>query len=432
MLFHFLLSLALAGDAPADTLTLKQAVEMALAASPEIHIVQAQQDAAQYAINEARSAFIPAFYLGSGAAYTRGTSQFIEGQPPSLANAILVGQLVNQPLRHAIAEMRANAQAVSAGSATRRDDLIWRVAATYLDLEHTTGELEVAGKDTASLIKIQALMQERVKEGQELPSEGTRARLNLARHRQHLVELDGRSTLLEATLKSMLSLPEDRHIRTVSEPLAAIPQGDIPYDSATEENRAVTRAWENSPELKKLSFEVDAKEAHLRAEKSQKYPQMELIANYAYLTRQTRFVTANLNYLTPNNIQLGTSIKIPLFGNARVSARVGEALADLTQAKNALEAAKRRIALEVRQAFQQSREAGAAREVARLELELARENTSVALSRFEEGRAGSKDLEQSRLEESTRWNTLLDAGFLVDRARLQLLKATGEISKVLQ
>jgi outer membrane protein len=247
-----------------------------------------------------------------------------------------------------------------------------------------------------------------------------------------LLELQGRSTLLEATLKSMLSIPEDHHVHTVSEPLAAIGQADFAYDSAEEENRAVARAWENSPELKKLAFEVEAKQARLRSEDSQKYPQMELLVNYAYLSRETRFVTGNLNNLTPNNVQLGTSIKIPLFGNARIAARVGEATAEVTQAKNNLEAAKRRIALDVRQAFQQSREAGAAREVARLELELARENTTVTLARFEEGRAGSKELEQSRLEESAKWNALLDTGFLGDRARLQLLKATGEISKVLQ
>jgi outer membrane protein len=432
MFFHFFLVLALAGDAPTDTITLKQAVEMALGVSPEIRSMQAQQDAAQQAIKEARSAFIPAFYLGSGAAYTRGTSQQIEGQPPSLGNAVLIGQLFNRPMSHAVEEMRANAQAVTAGSVTRRDDLIWRVATTYLDLQHTTGELEVAVKESDSLIKLQELTLERVKEGRELPTEGTRARLNFARHRQHLLELQGRSTLLESTLKSMLSLPEERHVRTVSEPLAAIQQGDAASDSAAEENRAVNRAWENSSELKKLGFEAEAKQARVRTEQSQKYPQMELLANYAFLSRETRFVTGNLNNLTPNNVQLGTSIKIPLFGNARIAARVGEANAELTQAKSNLESAKRRIALEVRQAFQQSREAGAAREVARLELELARENTSVTLALFEEGRAGSKELEQSRLEESAKWNALLDTGFLGDRARLQLLKATGEISKVLQ
>jgi outer membrane protein len=432
MLFHVLLALALTADTPPETLTLKQAVEMALAASPETHIIQAQQDAAREAVNEAHSVFVPAFYIGSGAAYTRGTSQLIEGQPPSLGQAAVVAQLVNRPLRHTVEEMRANSKATIAGAATRRDDLIWRVASTYLDLEHVTGELEAAGKETESLTKLQALMLERVKEGQELPSEGTRARLNLARHRQHLLELEGRVTLLEATLKSMLSLPEDRRVRTVSEPLAQIQTGDFAYDSMAEENRAVQRAWDNSSELKKLAFDIEAKQARVRAEDSQKYPQLELIANYAYLSRQTRFVTGNLNNLTPNNVQFGTSIKIPLFGNARTSARVGEAMAELTIAKNSLETAKRRIALDVRQAFQQSREAGAAREVARLELELARENTSVTLARVEEGRAGSKELEQTRLEESAKWNVLLETGFQVDCVRLQLLKVTGEISKVLQ
>ncbi|SRR5579871_581654 len=434
-MFHFLLSLTLlasgAPDTPPETLTLKQAVEMALAASPEVKVMQAQQDAAQQAINEARSAFIPAFYLGSGAAYTRGTSQLIEGQPPSIANAVVIGQILNRPLSHAVEEMRANAQAVSAGASVRRDDLIWRVSTAYLDLAHTASELEAVSKETGSLTKLEALMLERVKEGRELPSEGTRAKLNVARNRQHILEMQGRVTLLESTLRSLLSLPEDRRFRTSPEPLGAL-EADAALDSVEEENRAVQRAWDNSAELKKLNFELQAREARLRAEESQKYPQMELLVNYAYLTRATRFVTSSLNTLTPNNIQLGTSIKIPLFANAKIAARVGEATAEITVAKAALESAKRRIALDVRTAFQQSREATASKEVARLELELARQNTSVTLAQFEEGRAGAKELEQARLEESGKWNALLDSGFAGDKAKLQVLKATGEISRLVQ
>ena len=111
--------------------------------------------------------------------------------------------------------------------------------------------------------------------------------------------------------------------------------------------------------------------------------------------------------------------------------RVGVATAELSQVRNQVEAARRRITIEVRQIFQQSRMAGAAKEVARLELELARETTEVPLARYEEGRAGARDLEQARLEESGRWNALLDAGFDLDRARLQLLRATGDIATVL-
>jgi outer membrane protein len=433
MLSTFLLAAAiLTGDVPAETLTLKQAVDMALAASPEMRIVQAQQEGARQAIAEARSSFIPAVTVGSGAAYTRGALQYAEGQPPALAQAYATGQILNIPQRHAIQELRAGSLAVSAGSLSRRDDLIWRVATTYIDLDKTTRALELARKETESLDKLLALTLERVKEGQEIPSEGTRARLNLAKNRQRLVELQGRGALLEATLRSMLSLPEERRIRTVAESVPSAEAMGVLSDSAVEENRAVARAIDNSAELKKLALEVTAKEAHVKVEEAAKYPSMELIAQYGYFTRITRFETTNLNSLTPNNIQLGTLIKIPLFNKQRIEARVGEANAELTQARNQLEAAKRRIALEVRQSFQQSRLAGASREVAKLELDLARETTAVVLARFEEGRAGSRELEQARLEESTRWNALIEVGYEQDRAHLQLLKTTGEIASLLQ
>jgi hypothetical protein len=63
---------------------------------------------------------------------------------------------------------------------------------------------------------------------------------------------------------------------------------------------------------------------------------------------------------------------------------------------------------------------------------LARESTGVILARYEEGRAGARELEQARLEESARWNALIEVGSEVDRAHLQLLKTTGEIAALLQ
>ncbi len=416
-----------AGDLPAETLTLKQAVNIALAASPEMKIAQAQQDGAAAAVAEGRSGFVPAFFVGSGAAYTRGALQQIEGQPPSVAQAYAFSQIFNKPQKHAIRELQFSAQAAIAGSLSRRDEVIWRVASTYLDLDRVVRTLELVRKESESLEKLQALTLERVKEGQEIQSEGTRARLGVARNRQRVVDLEGRASFLEATLKSMLSFPEDRHILTVPESMPVTTASD----SLEEETRAISRAIDNSPELKRLAHEVEAKEEHVRLEHAQKYPSMELVAQYAFLSRLTRFETTNLNNLTPNNVQLGTSIKIPLFTNARVSAREAGANAELTQVKNQLEAAKRRIALEVRQIFQTSRAAAAAKDVARLELELARESTGVALARFEEGRAAARDLEQARLEESNRWNAMLESGFELDRAHLQLLKATGEITKVI-
>lgn len=429
-MFHALgLALALftaMSSGEVQTITLKQAVDMAFSTSPEMRIAQAQEEAAKQSIADARSSFIPAFYIGSGAAYTRGALQQIEGQPPAIAQAYAVSQIFNLPQKYAIRELQATAMAASVTALSQRDELVWRVASTYLDLDRAARTLEAIRAETASLEKLQALTLERVKEGQEIPSEGTRARLGVARNRQRVVELEGRVSLLESTLKSMLSMPEDRHIRTVPD---SVPAGAA-FDSADAEKQAIARAIDNSFDLKRLRHELEAKEARVRAEESQKYPQVELIAEYALQQQIFRF-ESNVR-TTPNNVQLGTSIKIPLFAQHKIGARVGVATAELNQVRAQIDAARRRIAIEVRQIFQQSRQAGANKEVARLELELARESTGVMLARFQEGRAGARELEQARLEESGHWNTLLDSGFELDRAHLQLLRATGEILTVLQ
>src|ERR1022692_2319122 len=131
-MFHAILfALAMfAGDV--ETLTLKQAVDMALGSSPELRIAQAQEEAAKQSIAEARSSFIPAFYVGSGAAYTRGALQQIEGQPPAIAQAYAVSQIFNLPQKYAIRELQANSMAAGVTALSRRDDLIWRVASIYL------------------------------------------------------------------------------------------------------------------------------------------------------------------------------------------------------------------------------------------------------------------------------------------------------------
>jgi outer membrane protein TolC len=244
-MFHsiFLALVMLAGDV--ETLTLKQAVDMALGTSPELKIAQAQEEAAKQSIAEARSSFIPAFYIGSGAAYTRGALQQIEGQPPAIAQDYAVSQIFNVPQRYAIRELQANSMAVGVTALSRRDELIWRVASTYLDLDRASRTLDVARKETESLEKLQALTLERVKEGQEIPSEGTRARLGVAKNRQRLVELEGRTSLLESTLKSMLSMPEDRRIRTVPDSMPAAGAADSPAEEAHAIARALpsTTAW---------------------------------------------------------------------------------------------------------------------------------------------------------------------------------------------
>jgi hypothetical protein len=66
------------------------------------------------------------------------------------------------------------------------------------------------------------------------------------------------------------------------------------------------------------------------------------------------------------------------------------------------------------------------------DLQVAREQTSLLLALFDEGRATQKQLEETRLAENEKWMALFDARFALDRARLDLLKETGTLVAALR
>jgi hypothetical protein len=75
---------------------------------------------------------------------------------------------------------------------------------------------------------------------------------------------------------------------------------------------------------------------------------------------------------------------------------------------------------------------GAAKEVARLELQLAQQNVAVSQAQFAEGKLNLREVEKLRLEENERWMAYLDANFQKQQAQLELLKTAGQLDKVWQ
>jgi outer membrane protein TolC len=51
-------------------------------------------------------------------------------------------------------------------------------------------------------------------------------------------------------------------------------------------------------------------------------------------------------------------------------------------------------------------------------------------TRFDQGQASVKDLEQARLDEGEKWLAFLDADFTRQQAELALMQITGQLSQV--
>jgi outer membrane protein len=78
------------------------------------------------------------------------------------------------------------------------------------------------------------------------------------------------------------------------------------------------------------------------------------------------------------------------------------------------------------------KERDAAKEVTRLELQLAQQNLAVLQAQFAEGKLNLREVEKARLEENEKWMGYLDANFQKQQAQLELLKTVGQLDKVWQ
>jgi outer membrane protein TolC len=105
---------------------------------------------------------------------------------------------------------------------------------------------------------------------------------------------------------------------------------------------------------------------------------------------------------------------------------------NLAAAKATLSNKKSEVSAEVRQKTRSVREKDAAKEVARLELQLAQQDVAVYQSQYAEGKLNLREVEKARLSENERWMAYLDANFQRQQAQLELLRAAGQLDKVWQ
>ena len=132
-----------------------------------------------------------------------------------------------------------------------------------------------------------------------------------------------------------------------------------------------------------------------------------------------------------NNFNAGVQVQVPIF-SAQTKANIALAKVNLDVAKAALDNKKSEVSAAVRVKTRRLRERDAAKEVARLELQLAQQNVTVFQSQYAEGRANLREVERARLEENDKWMAYLDANFQRQQAQLDLLQTAGQLDKVWQ
>lgn len=411
------------GAAPV-VLTLKRSIDLALQNSQDIQLAKILARVADQSASLTKAEFLPNLYAGSGAGYTYGLPETPGGRPPSIFSLTYTEEVLNGPLRGLAKEQQEQARARRIALEETRNFVMERVATAYLELVKVRHSLELLRKEKDSAEKIVAVTQERQGEGFELPTEVTKAQLTKAKVVQRILQLEGRQDELEVFLRNQLGLRPDQPIEVTPE--------ELPGSAEQAGANLVALAAQGNTSLAFAESDVKAKEFRLAGEKKGYWPTLQLVSIYSVLAKYNfsnyTNIYSNFKY---NNLNAGINVNVPIF-SSKTRANIALAQANLDAAKVNLAGKRNQVSAEVRQHSRKVQETEAAKEVARLELQLVQQNLSVIQSQFGEGKMSLRDVERARLDESEKWMAYLEANFQRQQAQLELLRTAGQLDKVLE
>jgi outer membrane protein TolC len=405
----------------AETLPLERAIRLALAHNTGSAIATADVQRAFASYRELRNNYVPQLTAGSGLGYTYGYPLTIQGSPPALVNVVANSSVFNPSQQQFMKAAKTDWRASEFQGKDQRNAVIQDVALTYAELAKWETRLMRLQEDEADAQKMQQAVTARLQEGVDSAVDLNKAKLIAARMRLHRAEARGSADVLRRHLSTLTGLPVSS-IELAPDTIPALPP-------VVQEEDLSERAIASSPNVRFAEQHSLADAMRASGEHRALYPSLDFSAQYA------RFSTFN-NYTRyfPNgtfqqdNATIGVGLRIPLF-NASQRARAETAAAEALKSKKQAELTRDQVAEETLKLQRSLDQLAAAREVAQLEYQLAQSVLEAAQTRLNAGMGTIHDLVDARGQASERYLFFQDADFEYQRARLNLLRATGELEK---
>jgi outer membrane protein TolC len=403
----------------AETLPLERAIQLALTHSTTSAVASAEVQRASAAYREVRNNYYPQLIVGSGLGYSYGFPLTLEGSAPSIVNVVAQSTVFNPALRQFQNAAKTELQASQLQNKDQRNAVIQDVALTYAELAKWEARLARLQQDETQAAQMEKAVAQRLQEGVDSAVDLNRAKLSAARVRLHVAEARGSADVLRRHLSVLTALPLSS-IEVAPDSIPALPSVTTDDDLP---NKAVTA----SPAIQ--AADQHARAAFLRASGEHRalLPSLDFAAQYARLSTYNNYDQYYQKF-QPDNMTLGVSIRFPLF-NASQRARAQGADADAVKAKQQADAARNKVSEETLKLQHAVEQLGAAREVAELEYQLAQSSVDAAQTRIDAGTGTLHDLADARAQASERFLQFQDTDFEYQKARINLLRASGDLEK---
>ena len=406
--------------ATGEPISFRRAVDLALQHSGVMGIATVNQWRAREAYEEVRANYIPQVTIGSGLGYSYGFPLTLEGSAPSVVNFNSSQSLFNLSLRQFLKAAKIDWHATSLDVQDKRDSVILDTALTYSQLDQLTGKLKALGEAQSAADNAQFVTGQRLQQGVDSKLDLTKSQLVAARIRLRIAEAQGQADVLREHLSKLLGLP--------AESIAVEPASMPELPVISQDDNLPARAVENSLAVKQAEEKVAAAQARATGEhKALKMPIIDLASQYAYLAKYNNYDLYYRNY-TANNFSGGLNIRFPIFNSAQ-KAKAEQADASAMIAKKQVEITKNQVSEESLKLQRSLRQLAAARDVSRLEWEVAQGDLEAVKARIDTGDANTRDQQNARLDAEDKHAAYFDAQLELSRAELQLLRLTGELEK---
>ncbi len=417
--FLFALLLVSSTFLSAETLSLKRAVLLAVSHGAVVGTSKEDEQRAFATYLETKEAFVPQLTVGSGLGATWGFPLSLENSAPSIVNVTAQSSLINPALREFSRAAKAEWQATAIQSKDQRAQLIQDTVLAYTELNKWETLIDHLRQQQSDALRIENIVDQRIRAGVDNPLERNQARLTTAQAHLRVIEAQGSIDLLRERLAQLTGLPAASIVTSAD----SIPE--LPPINAGDDVPA--KAAQISPLVQTVETHAVAAGFRARGEHRALWPTVDFAAQYALLSTFNNYE----NYFRPgsfqpNNATLGVVLRFPFFSLAQ-HARVQGAQADLVHAQKQVQIAKNQVSAEALRLQRSVDQLQAAQEVADISYQIAKSNVDAVKIRMDAGTATLHEGVEVRTREAESYDALGDANFQLQRARISLLRATGEL-----
>ena len=212
--------------------------------------------------------------------------------------------IIDKPQSYLVKQAQEQQNSAGFGVEQKRDEIIFRVASAYIDAENTARAVDAAREQDSELKQVTDLTQKRVDQGEGLPLAAAKARVAEHDAALRVLDLEQQLSKAERALAAVLGLAPGDRVHAAEDQIPALTP---PVSQAD----AVQAALDNSPELKRLDHDLQAKLMEVKSYKAFRNPKVDVVANYSLLSKFDNY-TEYFQRFQWNNAELGASVSIPV------------------------------------------------------------------------------------------------------------------------